>query len=299
MVGLLETPGAAPPPPGLGFLVSHQKVHLDIEFATRQLRGTTEITISPHTPDLKTIRLNCRQCHLNRLTVNGKPSASLVYTDPYTQAKLRWKADVHQYHMLQERLEAQTKIPPEYDLVVNLPKSIRIQELDPFRAVDSTSRQAGDTNTIDLGTNTKISVEQVTRFTPITISIDFTIDRIREGLQFIGWDQDDLRYPHVYSQKLPTSPSCCLFPCLDAIDSRSTWEVSIKCPKTIGDALRASQGTATDSNNAFKRPELQDELARELCSFSQEDQALDLAVICSGDMTDEVSKAKYESTHSH
>ena len=212
MVGVVETATPALPPARLGFSVSHQKVHLDIDLATRKLRGTTEITISPHSADLKTIRLNCRQCHLNRLSVNGKPSASMTYTDPFKQAKLRWRADVHQYHMLQERLEAHTKVPPDYELVVNLPKSIKIQELDPFSAVDSATKDIVDTSAMDSISNTKLSVDQIARFTPIIVLIDFTIDNIREGLHFVGWSQDDLRFPHVYSQKLQTSPSCSVFP---------------------------------------------------------------------------------------
>ena len=288
MVGVVEIPTSAVPPTGLGFSVSHQKVHLNIDLAARTLRGTTEITISPHSTDLRTIRLNCQQCHLNRLSVNGKPSASMTYTDPFKQAKLPWRADVHQYHMLQERLEAHTRVPPEYELVVNLPKSIRIQELDPFSTVDSASKDVGDSNALDSISNTKLSVDQIARFTPVTVYIDFTIDNLREGLHFVGWDEDDLRYPHVYSQKLPTSPSCSLFPCLDAIDSRSTWEISIKCPRTIGDALRKLDVATNGLSNRAEHGALEDHLVREMSTFTQEDQALDLIVICSGDMTDEV-----------
>ena len=288
MVGVVEIPTSAAPPAGLGFSVSHQKVHLNIDLAGRKLRGTTEITISPHSADLKTIRLSCRQCHLNRLSVNGKPSASMTYTDPFKQAKLRWRADVHQYHMLQERLEAHTKVLPEYELVVNLPKSIKIQELDPFSTVDSARKDVGDPNAVDFISSAKLSADPIARFTPITVYIDFTIDNIREGLHFVGWGEDDLRYPHAYSQKLPTSPSCSVFPCLDAIDSRSTWEISIKCPRTIGDALRRPEVTTNGLSNRVEHDGHEDELVRALSTFTREDQALDLMVVCSGNMTDEV-----------
>lgn len=273
--------------PDLGFSVLHQRVQLDIDLTHRKLRGSTEITISPHSADLKTIRLNCRQCSLNRLSVNGKPIASMTYTDPYKRSKLNWQADVHQHHMLQERIEGVLKVPPpEPELVVNLPKSTRIFELDPMASLDSAGRSAGDTVVVDLSQASRPAVDQSTRFSSITVSVDFTINEIRDGMQFCGWNDGDLQYPHAYSQNSVPGSACCLFPCLDAIDSRSTWEISIKCPRTIGDAFKPfSSPSLTNGTNGV---EVSQEEADWLQSFSDEEKALDLVVVCSGDMTDEV-----------
>ena len=272
----------------LGFSVLQQKVQLDIDLAVRKLRGSTEILISPHSADLKTIRLNCRQCSLNRLSVNGKPSASMVYTDPYKRSKLNWQADVHQHHMLQERIEGVLKVPPpEPELVVNIPKSTRILELDPTITLASAGRFAGDIAVVDLSQSTKPTVDQTTRFSLITVSVDFTIDEIRDGMQFCGWDLGDLQYPHAYSQNSVPSSACCLFPCVDAVDSRSTWEIAIKCPRTIGDAFKTPH-SSTPLTNGTNGVDVPHQEVDELLSFSDEEQALDLVVVCSGDMTDEV-----------
>jgi len=273
--------------PELGFSVLHQRVQLDIDLAHRKLRGSTEITISPHSADLKTIRLNCRQCNLNRLSVNSKPSASMAYTDPYKRCKLNWQADVHQHHMLQERMEGVLKVPPpEPELIVNLPKSTRIFELDPMVSLDSAGRFAGDTVLVDLSQTSRPTVDQSTRFSSITVSVDFTIDEIRDGMQFCGWNDGDLQYPHAYSQTSVPGSACCLFPCLDAIDSRSSWEISIKCPRTIGDAFKPhSSSSLTNGTNGV---DVLQEEADWLRSFSDEEKALDLVVVCSGDLTDEV-----------
>ena len=269
----------------LGFSVSHQRVQLDIDLALRKLRGSTEITISPHSADLRTIRLNCRQCSLNRLSVNGKPSASVAYTDPYKRSKLNWQADVHQHHMLQERIEGVLKVPPpEPELVVNLPKSTKIFEVDPMITLDSTGKYAGDNVAVDLSQSNRLAVDQATRFTQVTLSIDFTIDEIRDGMQFCGWSSGDMQYPHAYSQNSVPGSACCLFPCLDAVDSRSTWEIVIKCARTIGDAFPKLHS----STNGTDGEDFSDHEADELPSFSDEEKALDLVVICSGDMTDEV-----------
>ena len=298
MVGLVENVGMVEnhgfslshQKPELGFSILHQKVQLDIDLTRRRLRGITEITINPLSTELKTVRLNCRQCSINRIGVNGKTCTSMTYTDPYKRNKLGWQASVHQYHMLQERLEGQLKVPPpEPELVVNLPKSTKIQELNPFVTLDSSGKMAGDTIVLDITQNPKSTVDQITRFTSILVSVDFTIENIRDGMQFVGCSPGDLQYPHAYTQNsLPDSASC-LFPCLNAIDSRPTWEISIKCPRTIGDAFRKSNGTNTAVSNGILGHTLIEQ-ALGLSSFSDEEQALDLVVICSGDMTDEVGR---------
>ena len=306
MVGLVETPGL--PLPGLGFSVSHQRVELDIDVVSRSLKGKIEITINPHTKELKTVRLNCRQCEVKRLSINGKPASSLRYEDPYARMKLSWQAGVNQHHMLRERVEGQLKNPPEEELIVNLPKSIRIDELDPFsveaqnlllaKSLGSTKRDSGDRSVLDLVQNSRIAVEQTARFTPITLHVDFVIKRIRDGMQFVGWEKDDLRYPHAYSTNSQSpGTACCLFPCVDDLTSRCTWEISIKCPKTIGDALERRLPSITElhrNGNAAATYDVDGNrhmpgADSTLPKFSDEDKALDLAVVCSGEMTDEVS----------
>ncbi|MCJ1320312.1 hypothetical protein MMC15_005650 [Xylographa vitiligo] len=297
MVGLMDTTEAvenrgwtlAHQRADVGFTVLHQRVQLDIDIALHKLKGSTEITISPHSADLKTLRLNCRQCELNRLSINGKPSASMTYTNPYKQSRLGWKAGVNQHHMLQERLEGQLRVPPpEPELVINLPKSVRILELDPDTTLDRAGKASGDPMVVDVTQNTKPAIDQTTRFTPIIISVDFSIDEIRDGIQFVGCNSGDLQFPHAYSQNSLPGAACCLFPCLDAVDSRSTWEIAIKCPRTIGDAFRRSASLRSASTNGTNGADLHKAEAEQLPGLSDEEEALDLVVICSGDMTDEI-----------
>ena len=300
MVGVIELP--SPQAPGLGFSISHQKVELDIDILSRGLKGRVEITVNPHSRDLKTIRLNCRQCELTRLSVNGKASSSAPYQDPYNRAKLPWNAGVHQYHMLQQKLEGQLKLPPEEELVINLPKSIRIDELDPLsveaqnvlvtKSVGNGKRESGDSLASDFALAPRAVVDQTLRFTPITLVVEYVMRNIRDGIQFVGWEDGDLRYPHAYS-KNSVSPgvACCLFPCLDDISSRSTWEISIKCAKTIGDALQRLENPRNqlpiNGSNGVSNHALSVTDNRE--HFRDEDKALDIAVVCTGDMTDEVT----------
>ena len=301
MVGLVENTDATPV--ALGFSVSDQKVQLTLDPVSRRVRGHTVITIVPDTVELKTIRLDCRQCKLENPKINDRLVNSWSYNDPYKRTKLCWRAGVHQYHMLEEKLEDQFKDVPDKELVINLPKSFKIQELDPFsvepqttlltKYSDGIKKETGDITAIDLIQNTRIVVEQVARFTPIKFTVDFTVDEIRDGLQFVGWEDGDMQYPHVYTRNSIRGASC-LFPCLDTIDSRCTWDISIKIPRTIGDALKALPlSIPSNKINGNHFTKAQDSLLH----FSSEDQSLDLVVICSGEMTDEVKGLKSSRGH--
>ncbi|KAI9758015.1 MAG: hypothetical protein M4579_003251, partial [Chaenotheca gracillima] len=305
MVGVVETPGVAMPPPGatmdLGFSVSHQKVELDIDFRTKTLKGKAELTISPHHKDLKSIRLNCRQCVLKRVRVNGK-GPSLKYQEPYSRFKIHPDATVHQYHQLRNKLGPALKEPPEEELVVTLPKSVHIEELDPFSAeaqaqTGTRGGGAGRESTADVPvTAGPRSADDHTgtggtgpRFTPLTLYVEYAIENVRDGIHFVGCDEDDPRYPHAYTRNsmFPGS-SCCLFPCVDDVSARCTWEISIKCAKTLGDAFRpakfeglasATAGDAASTANGTQGNTEDGDMS--------EDAALEMTVVCSGDLTDE------------
>ena len=286
--------------PEPGFSVSHQKVELDFDLLSRSLKGKTELTIVPHSRDLRSIALNCRQCQLKNLTVNGKPAPGVKYENPYEKATLRWNAGVHQYHMLQERLEKTTKYQPEEELLIYLPKNIKLEELDPFSeevqglALSKTpgTKRDPEASVIDLISGTRTNFAQTARFRPITISVEYEIQRLRDGMQFVGFEVGDLRYPHAYSMN-SSSPgaACCLFPCLDDITSRCTWEITIKCARTVGDALRDTKAPSSkyhDLTNGLNSSLQASNPGDQLDTLSDEDKAMEIAVVCTGDMTDEV-----------
>ena len=288
-------------PPELGFSVSHQRVHLDIDLVSRSLRGRTELTINPHSKDLKTIRLNCRQCRLHSVTINGKSTSGVTYEDVYERAELHWEANVHQYHMLQERLEHSLKDVPQEELLITIPKTVKLEELDPFsdeaqmllpsKALPSNKRES-DANTVELLQATRTGVDQTARFTPLTLNIEYEISRIRDGIHFVGFEEGDLRYPHAYTLNSSYSAgACCLYPCLDHLSSRCTWEISVNCARTIGDALRDIRWPSSKTNDAAygSNGSKGSFLSEASKSFSDEDKALELSIICSGDLTDEVS----------
>ena len=300
--------GASPQPADLGFSISQQKVELDIDFRSRKLIGNTEIIINPHSKDLKVIRLNCRQAVITRLTLNGKPCSTIAYKDPYKNAKLEWNAaGVQQYDMLQRKLEGQFKDPPEEELEVTIPKTVKIDDLDPFsdeaqnillsRTSGVSKRDSGDGSAIDAVQNTRTAIEQSARFTQIKLIIKYEVEKMRDGMQFVGWEEGDLRYPHAYTtNSLSPGAACCLFPCVDNLNSKCLWEISIKCHKTVGDSLPQSSSSNPESqangvhgaSNSVNGTNSQRKADVQFNNFSDEDKSLDLVVVCTGDVTDEV-----------
>lgn len=286
-------------PSSLGFSVSFQKIDLDIDLLNRSLKGKAEVTINPHSRDLKSIRLSCRQCAIQRVTANGRACSNISYEDPYLRKKLSWKASAHQHHMLRRQVQGQLKTPPEEELVINLPKSVKIDEIDP----STVEAQSASITKLSFGSKkdsvddtpvesvqARSAVEQERRFTPITLVLEYVIHSIRDGMQFVGWQEGELRYPHAYTRNssFPGS-ACCLFPCIDDSAARCSWEISIKCPKTIGDALASKrQARMTRSSAVLDRDPVFTTTEVDQSDFSDADKALDIAVICTGDMTDEV-----------
>ncbi|KAI9866635.1 MAG: hypothetical protein M1813_001187 [Trichoglossum hirsutum] len=304
MVGVMEPP--PPMPPGLGFSVLHQKVELDVDFATKSLKGKTEILISPHYKDLKKIRLNCRQCSLKRLNINGRPP-TLLYNEPYSKFKIHPTASVHQHHMLRQKLAPQLREPPEEELVVNLPKSVRIEEIDLFamdvgnvlasRVNGVAKRDSGDATSVAATPASRVD-DQAGRFKPLTVYIEFAISRVRDGLHFIGLDEGDPRYPHAYTKNFSFPGSaCCLFPCVDDLSTRCTWEITIKCPRTLGDAVshlvngsnRRDQESGVGLDNGHGDGMMLNEgSTQDSSGLTGDEKALDMVVVCSGDLTDEI-----------
>ncbi|KAL8905811.1 MAG: hypothetical protein Q9171_006524 [Xanthocarpia ochracea] len=298
MASIIDPHSAQPLSPG--FSLTHQKVELDIDLLARRLKGRAEININPHSKDLRSVRLNCRQCDIKRITVNNKPCPNYVYEEPYNKTTLPWKASVHQHHMLRNKIEAHLKSPPDGELVINLPKSVKIEELDPFAIPASTplaTRSSVGLNSKDdlpgEALSARTAIEQDLRYKSLAVEIEFVISKIRDGMQFVGWEEEDLRYPHAYTKSFSAPGGvCCLFPCLDDLAARCTWELSIKCSKTLGDAFSPPQSDAPNGTrngmNGVHKDIAKAALDPFQSNLSAEDQALEISVICTGELTDEV-----------
>ncbi|KAJ6129618.1 hypothetical protein N7512_002398 [Penicillium capsulatum] len=281
MPGVVEAPAAAGAwPLDLGFSVAHQKVELEVDFARKHLKGNTEITINPHSKVLSTIRLNFRQGEVKRLTVNGKV-AKWEHSDPHENLQL---FGVRYPDRLAPTLDDLLTTPPRPNLDISIPKNVRIAELDPNSAefqIQMALQSAG----ADGSTGTKGPDANLPRFTSVTVNIEFVIERIRDGLQFVGVDSGDRRYPHAFTtNSLESGVGCPLFPCVDDPASRCTWEFSVSCPSTLGDVFERKIDHPSSSGASRSRTQHR--------HISAEDEGLDMSVVCSGELTDDIVDPK-------
>lgn len=285
---------------GRDFSVLSQKVEIEVDFATQSFKGRTEIWISPLSRELRTIRLNCRQCKVTFLTVADK-AATLKHNDPYSRARPHPSYNIHQHHLLRSKLEPQLKLPPEEDLSIILPKSLQIKDLDPFSVAAQefaakVARTAGD---VSADTSAAVfASETATQFAPLLIVMKFETKEVRDGLHFVGLQDGDTRYPHVYTRNSSfPGTACSIFPCVDDATSRCPWEICVKTPRTLGDAFRAKTpkhtevvATAADKNLKNAAPNghpvgtTSNEAAGDVLGLSEREKALELQVICSGQM---------------
>ncbi|KAF2806079.1 uncharacterized protein BDZ99DRAFT_501598 [Mytilinidion resinicola] len=288
--------------PDLGFTVLHQKVQLEIDFASRLIKGKSELTIQPTVKDLRTIRLDCRQLKTTQVTVEGRTAPS-TYSDLYQRLHLYMTTGIYQHHFPKLRIDAH-KNGKENELVITLPKGVNVK----------TSQTDTRDGPVDTGMVTRNSAfadvalenssAEPSGFDNLQVVVEYYIDEFRDGLAFVGVQNGDGKYPHLFTRNSPYSGiASCLFPCLDDSLTRCTWDFSIRCPRTLGDALRKpralTNGLANHDdisktngtglpNRVHKVDSVMGSDDDDFMGLDEEEKLLEMAVICSGDMTDEI-----------
>ncbi|KAI9744402.1 MAG: Transcription initiation factor TFIID subunit 2 [Claussenomyces sp. TS43310] len=303
-----------PPPPveeeSLGFVVSHQKLEIEIDFTTQSLTGRTEVTILPQRKDLKHLRFNARQCDISfeGVKVNGIPT-SISHEKTYNQIsmpeRVQWTAEQHE--MQKERISPLLSTKPVLgNLRVGIPKSVRIEEVNPFsenapNAIKERAVNVAVARASSAGVNAAAPVltpktgdDAALRFSPLVVLIPFTTRNIRDGLHFVGVEPGDHRYPHIYTRhSLQPGIASCIFPCIDDPAMRNTWDIAIKCGRTLGDALKRRyphrtrdhhhhHGTYIGSNSNILSA------GQDAVNLISEDKNLEMTVVCSADQINEV-----------
>lgn len=279
----LETQQPTSAAPAPSFTVAHQKVELDVNF-DQQITGRTEITVYPDSPELKEIRLHGRMCAIKKVLVNDIPPPSVRFEDPCGQLTLHCKSTVHQHHLLAEKLERSIGPDPEPDISISIPKKLKIV---PTEVAEVHTQAAGSIKIQEPAiagpsateATQALSDTTVAKFTPLTVVIEFETRHAKETLQFVAGKRGSGRWPHVYTRsKLGCGGASSLFPCVDLINSRCTWDISIKCPRTVGDAL--DQAMSLDLSRLSLDPSSKDS--------RQAYESREMMVVCSGELTDEI-----------
>lgn len=284
----------------LGFSVVSQKVDLTVNFARQSISGSTEITIQPEIKDLKTIRLNCRQARILTANVEGS-KAEVAYSDPYRKIKLPGRTTANQHEYLRSKIDGAIKQSPDPELALEIPSRVKIKELNTDAtsalARDSLKRQESDYPAQAETPTTSNAQEPLLRYAPLRVTIEFEVTSFRDGLHFVGFSDQDSRYPHLYTRNtLGPGAVCSVFPCVDDATTRCMWEISIRCHKTLGDAFKKTpQRTSAEGDVDMTGTDQKEKKPRDeyLINLSEEEKSLDLSIVCSGEMTDDVCSLKH------
>ena len=254
------------------FQLLKQQLELDISFSPRQVKGKTTLEILPEKSQLRDIILNARQLKPTRILIEGQKT-SFNYSNLHQRMTLYPGTDLGQYHFAKDRLKRHVD-ESEDELVVHLPESVKIREVKPEEAGQAIDAQG-------------------TFYAPLRVEIEYILDDFRDALHFAGVEDGDSRFPHAYTRNSPfPGTASCLFPCIDDGETRCPFDVSIRYPRTIGDALsKTSTATTTHqalTNGADKADSVMADADDDAADLSEEEKAMEMQVICSGVLTDDV-----------
>ncbi|KAK7962690.1 Transcription initiation factor TFIID subunit 2 [Apiospora aurea] len=285
------------------YSVFREQVWLDFDLREKAVKGRADIFISVTDDSLDEIFIDARQCSidLDKITVSGCP-AKAVYEDPYaaadTPAGYEWGAQqwpIRKYRMrslLHRRRRELSATDHEKDnSCTPLDGSLRVT-LPSLK-----DRQAGLAKLRDAPLEQKQKPEPADKHLQEMngklfhkITIPFTLRNIRDGLQFVGVDEADSRYPHLYTlHSVEPGIASCIFPCIDDPGCRSSWKISLTFPRTLGDAFQRAPVAQTSGllNGNRKRKHGEEEPRRRGDAFTEEDKLLELTAVCSGKLEDE------------
>ncbi|CAK7269128.1 Transcription initiation factor TFIID subunit 2 [Sporothrix epigloea] len=325
-------------PPVEEFVVVNQEVFIDINFREQSVQGESRIAIyltnPEHPPD--EVALDARQCQIDtgQIRVNGKPVRA-TYRDPYESLDLptAWDLAPSNFPILKSRMRnllprRRRDLPVEKREQVGCDPAdrslrVRLRPEPPKRANTSataTSVSAPQPTKVKVRVSNAGAQGRAAADAPddrptdglYEIVIPFRTTHIRDGLHFVGVEDSDTRFPHVYTRHSPEPGiAACIFPCLDDPGSRCFWKIHIKTPRTLGDALMQQLASNQSLNDAAaaaadahsgitKSTELNGNQGKSTSTqnghltggsrqlqLTEEDKLLDMTVVCSGNLVGE------------
>ncbi|KAI0837210.1 hypothetical protein F5Y06DRAFT_272276 [Hypoxylon sp. FL0890] len=286
-----------PPQP---YIVFNQNVHIEIDFAQKQVNGRADILIVPIADinDVREVFIDARQCDIDvsRITASNC-EVEATYQDPCEMAETpkqyRWSATqwgIRKRRMeplLRRRRKEVSALDHDFKCCTPLNGSLKIK----LPSVDEVLRknqnsQKSDQPDILLNNGTVGGFR---------VNIPFKLKNVCDGFHFVGCDPGDTRYPHVYTRhSIEPGTASAIFPCIDDPGSRNSWTISVTCPRTLGDAFRQPLATQQQSkgvdslNGNRKRKHGEEEPQKSRIILTEEDKMLDMTVVCSGYLTGEV-----------
>ncbi|KAL1878604.1 hypothetical protein VTK73DRAFT_7685 [Phialemonium thermophilum] len=289
------------------FVVVGQDLELEVNFLEKTVSGISTLLIFPLVDGLEELSIDARQCHIDteNIRVDGvRTKAS--YNDPYDLLTIpdEWQLGATQHHVMMKRM---APLLPESrpDVPISQREDLMEHALGcvPNEGSLKISLRPGDLAKDEPARAVKIKPETAVteeERAGIKISIPFRSKNVCDGLHFVGVDEGDKRYPHVYTRhSVDPGTASCIFPCIDDPGQRHLFKVSIKCPRTLGDTLEQPLATQQQPQQVSSSVSSMNGSSKRKHSESgplpqppqtvlvEEDKLTEMTVICSGNLIGE------------
>ncbi|ORY80344.1 hypothetical protein BCR37DRAFT_65248 [Protomyces lactucae-debilis] len=272
-----------------GFTCGHQKVYVDLNYAEQSFEGWTELSIVPLTASLSSASLHCFQSEITDCQVNGQ-GADWLHGNTLKSSTRIANSTAHQHDQLRQKFGIFNRSINACDLHIRFPEGVRVtSQQEDYSTASRETRNDGAAEDNDdaegkrgLGPATPAlaNLNQggpgKVHYKPITVKLWFKGSAPCLGMRFVDCDAGQA-YPHVYTSNNPVPCSTSMWlPCLDGWWERSTWELAVCVPKSLGDIFKRKgvMDTNEDGN------EEGDETSRDQIPFT---------VVSSADLIDETA----------
>lgn len=220
--------------------IAHERVQLDVNMSTHQIKGVADVILIPLVQNLDYITLDCKDMKINDVWVENRRCENYIHDnqDKNLRDKYMNEADdvllsdnsIEQSQFFREKFADLTQKPDEIrksQLIIKVPSSIRITLQD----ADSLSNYTPITPSVK---GTPAAQDSV--FTPLTVKIEYELNNPHTGIIF---DTALENSPHLWNV-FTTSAEFCTnasywMPCINMLDEKSTWEIEISVPRKVKD----------------------------------------------------------------
>ncbi|KAF0711876.1 hypothetical protein As57867_004993, partial [Aphanomyces stellatus] len=209
-----------------------QRLRLRVELMEKRLEGVSELILAPKSADLKRIRVNCRQCKVSKVTVNGI-DARFEHHDFLSEIVQESYRDWNSFDLFYRGAIVASK---EGTLVIDLPQGLDIVD----KKATSTANTATDDDETDEEKESVVwDVDTLppspTDYAPLCVRIEYMVTNPRGGVRFMLPDElNPNRIPHMYTYCGPFGGLCdgarTWMPCRDSLKDTCTFRIELVVP---------------------------------------------------------------------
>lgn len=244
------------------FRMAHQSIHVDVDLENKRIEGNTELVMLPTKSSLQSVKLDCREMRIKRVTINNKYAADYVHSDllyinddKILQQHLNANSvsifdlysdniTINQHHFIRQKLNyifGELNYDPRdgyyemqngdtEELLILLPESLKH---DLMHGNYSHTPLSGPSTLTPHYLKSKNTSNDT--YAPISIKIEYECKNPKNGINFVtsGVDRRDW---HAYTCNSEYNISTSSWvPCIDNLWDRCTWSLEISIPRTIAD----------------------------------------------------------------